>query len=299
MSKITLKNFDEIKDFKITFIDISGMLLRFKFKGEKYQLEQIDYFVKDNYLASDILLSRYNKDKNTYDQIDIKATHEDMKDMLLDVSTKRKPCLVSNVPSKYKRRILYCRRAEDSIQYSKLYNITYTNIDRIYLLKHLTDIDIIGGVFEDLIKLNRQEQFKFDEKIQKLKSEIGELEAKRRELESSSSRMGPSNHGSKIYTSDIKIKISDRDLDKAYKTGDYIEKYNAKIGDTHPEYGGVLTDLRGLKYGTVFRCTNGDWYGLISCNSHGNKTVGVIDLFDDTHKENLVTEENCCLYVEL
>lgn len=279
MSKITIKELDEVRDFRITHIDESGSIIRFKFKGEKYQLEQFDFYEKGSNLLSHIVLSKYNKDTNSYDVIDRKDTYEDMSSKILDISC--------NKTKKSKRR------------YSKLYNITYTNIDRIYLLKYLTDIGIVDGFFEDVVKLNRKEHCEFCEKIQRIKDEIQELEAQRKALEMSSLRMGPSNHGSKIYSDKIKAKVSDRNIDKAYKTGDYIKKYNAKIGDTHPEYGGVLTDLRGLKYGTTFSCKNGDWFGVIICNDHGDKTVAVINPFDSVQKENLITEENCCLYIEL
>lgn len=287
MSKITIEELDEVRDFRITHIDESGSLIRFKFKGEKYKLEQIDFYEKDSSLLSDIVLSKYNKDTNSYDVIDRKDTYEDMSSKILDISARRKLHVTCGKTNKNKH------------QYSRLYNITYTNIDRIYLLKYLTDIDIVDGFFEDIVKLNRKEHLEFCERIQKIKAEIQELEQQRKALETSSIRMGPSNHGSKIYSNKIKAEVSDRNIDKAYKTGDYIKKYNAKIGDTHPEYGGVLTDLRGLKYGTTFNCKNGDWFGVIICNDHGDKTVAVINPFDSIQKENLITEENCCLYIEL
>lgn len=273
MSKVTINELDEVRDFRITHIDKSGLIIRFKFKGEKYQLEQFDFYEKDSNLLSDIVLSKYNKDTNSYDEIDRKATYEDMSTKIIDISVRHK--------------------------YPKLHNVTYTNIDRVYLLKYLTDIDIVDGFFEDIVKLNKKEHYEFCERMRKIKAEIRELEAQRKSLETSSLRMGPSNHGSKIYSNKIKAKVSDRNIDKAYKTGDYIKKYNAKIGDTHPKYGGILTDIRGLRYGTTFTCKNGDWFGVIICNDHGDKTVAVINPFDSVQKENLITEENCCLYIEL
>ena len=43
----------------------------------------------------------------------------------------------------------------------------------------------------------------------------------------------------------------------------WCEEYKDYYGNSHPKYGGVLTDLRKLSVGTVFYVANGLWYGEI------------------------------------
>ena len=41
----------------------------------------------------------------------------------------------------------------------------------------------------------------------------------------------------------------------------WCEEYQDYYGNSHPEYGGILTDLRTLPVGTEFYVANGAWYG--------------------------------------
>ena len=43
----------------------------------------------------------------------------------------------------------------------------------------------------------------------------------------------------------------------------WCEEYKDYYGNSHPEYGGTLTDLRKLSVGTKFFVTNGWWAGEI------------------------------------
>jgi hypothetical protein len=43
----------------------------------------------------------------------------------------------------------------------------------------------------------------------------------------------------------------------------WCEEYNDYYGNSHPNYGGVLTDLRTLPVGTEFFVANGYWSGKI------------------------------------
>lgn len=43
----------------------------------------------------------------------------------------------------------------------------------------------------------------------------------------------------------------------------WCKEYNDYYGNTDPQYGGILTDLRKLPIGTVFHVANGCWDGEI------------------------------------
>ena len=43
----------------------------------------------------------------------------------------------------------------------------------------------------------------------------------------------------------------------------WCEEYQDYYGNSHPKYGGKLTDLRTLPVGKEFFVTNGCWYGKI------------------------------------
>ena len=47
----------------------------------------------------------------------------------------------------------------------------------------------------------------------------------------------------------------------------WCEEYSDYYGNSRPEYGGKLTDLRKLPVGTKFFVTNGLWYGEILSNN--------------------------------
>lgn len=69
-----------------------------------------------------------------------------------------------------------------------------------------------------------------------------------------------------------------------------------------------FTDLRTLEVGTTFHVVNGDWYGRISQNKAGDKTVIVYDVplnigehiwsnVDWEDKEHIITDESSCLLI--
>jgi hypothetical protein len=67
----------------------------------------------------------------------------------------------------------------------------------------------------------------------------------------------------------------------------WCEEYKDFYGNSDPNYGGVLTDLRTLPVGTEFYVTNGAWYGEILSDNriliHGLKTDGIVELTDNHH----------------
>lgn len=67
----------------------------------------------------------------------------------------------------------------------------------------------------------------------------------------------------------------------------WCEEYKDFYGNSHPEYGGVLTDLRTLPVGTEFYVANGAWCGkTLSDNRilmHGSKADAIVALTDEHH----------------
>ena len=67
----------------------------------------------------------------------------------------------------------------------------------------------------------------------------------------------------------------------------WCEEYKDYYGNSHPEYGGILTDLRTLPVGTEFYVANGAWYGETLPDNcilmHGLKADAIVELTDKNH----------------
>ena len=67
----------------------------------------------------------------------------------------------------------------------------------------------------------------------------------------------------------------------------WCEEYKDYYGNSHPEYGGTLTDLRKLPVGTKFFVTNGWWAGEILPDNrmlvHAPTDDFVVELTDKYH----------------
>lgn len=249
--------YDDIRGLKITKVSQDKNLVRFKLKGLKFQLDQEVW---------GIVLSLYNSSMNEYERYCHVNTNRLLKDIVYDRSKNNQS-----------------DRA------------TYTNIDKLYLMKVLTEVGMFRGYFDNLCNLVRDEQKKLDGQIKDLEADIQRLKAAKEELYEV--KMGISTHG-KLYKRGIKEKASDRHLGTGYQFGDYIKKLHASIGDTHPHYGGILMDLRNLKYGTVIHCCNGDYNAMVDCDNHGDKALTVCNSNKD-YDPVKITEENCLMYIEI
>lgn len=67
----------------------------------------------------------------------------------------------------------------------------------------------------------------------------------------------------------------------------WCEEYKDYYGNSDPQYGGILTDLRKLPIGTKFFVANGWWEGeIISENRilvHAPKEDRIVELTDNYH----------------
>lgn len=175
-------------------------------------------------------------------------------------------------------------------------NITYSNIDKEFFIKQLTLQGLIVGMYLAEYESNEIEKEEIRRSIKKLQYEIQEFNTKLINIDKN--YLKTNNHGSKQYTNKLKEEISERV--KGANEGTYCKEYNAYYGDIHPLYGGVLTDLFNLKCGTVFQCTNGNWYGLISADEHGDKAVIPLKGFKDKEETIIkLTSKNHSLYIKL
>lgn len=258
MNKLMIEN---EKDFRIVKYIKKNNILRFKYSNEKYQLrvESVPNTLTTLYYT----LDKYNPSINGYTNLCVgEFTTYYLSDLLIDVS-----------------------------KHNKSDNITYTNIDKVYLIKMLTFMGLVGGKYDKARQITLEQQADIDGRIKKLEEQISNLEtAKEAVFKKYFSTTG---HGSKLSPHVIKAEMSDRNIGKGYKKGDYIEQYDACIGDKG--YGGVLTDLRELPCGTCFLCCNGNWYGSIGYNNKGNKTVDILE----TKNSVELSDSYCCLYIEL
>ena len=160
-------------------------------------------------------------------------------------------------------------------------NITYSNIDREYFVKKLVELGFSTGLFES-------EYVGKEAEINKLKLKIKELEAQI--IDVNKRWNNTSGHGSKCYGVELKKKVADRVV--GAKDGDYCEQYNDYYGNSHPEYGGTLTDLFSLPVGTHFYVCNGLYFAAIGVNEHGDKIV-ITDV-----GERVITNDHHSLYIE-
>lgn len=259
MKKLLIEN---EKDFRITRY-VENEFVRFKYNNKKYQIR---FESTDTSLTIVCyILEEYNEDTNKYEDTGvIELAKFRLEDVIKDVS-----------------------------KHKKNRNITYTNVDKTYMIKMFTHIGLFCGKYDRLCEITNEQQAELNAKIKELEKQIDELEISKENI--FKKYFSPTGHGSKLYDYEIKQKMSDRNLGSGYKQGDFVEEYQAKIGDTHPLYGGKLTDLRNLPYGTIFKCCNGNWTGNIGYNRKGNKAV-IIPYAD---REIEVSEEYCCLYIEI
>lgn len=67
----------------------------------------------------------------------------------------------------------------------------------------------------------------------------------------------------------------------------WCEEYNDYYGNSHPKYGGKLTDLRKLPIGTKFFVANGWWHGEVLPDNcilvHEPNRKNIVKLTDDYH----------------
>lgn len=182
----------------------------------------------------------------------------------------------------------------------KMSSLTYYNIDKLHMIRVMED----KGLLVDKTPSSRGYHAKVDKiqsNIEKLQKELNELSLGL--LTETDKHLKPTGHGSKCYGKEVKIKASERFIKEAHKIGEVCQKYTdmmykeVKYGDVDKLTGGVLTDLRSLPYGTYFRCTNGNWIGIIGCDNKGNKTVINEKIIETDGK--VITEDNHALYIEV
>lgn len=143
-------------------------------------------------------------------------------------------------------------------------HIVYSNIDREYFVKKLVEHGLVDGNFKYIFDILENKVAEIDKKIMKLQKQKSNLYKEWRTT---------NNHGSKQYTHDLKVKVAERVKEKVHKNGDFCEQYNDYYGNTHPKYGGILTDLRGLDIGTQIYVCNGCYNAVICADKHGDKCI--------------------------
>lgn len=170
---------------------------------------------------------------------------------------------------------------KDSIKYIGKGEV-YSQIDKEHFVKKLVELGFSDGLykFEYVAYLNE---------VCKLNKEIKELQDKLGSLRKDWSHT--SGHGSKTSSLDRAFKVKHAESIVGHKDGEWCEKCHDYYGNTHPIYGGVLTDLRNLPVGTEFLCMNGSWVGKIGYDNKGHKTVII------GKDEKTLTEEVHALYI--
>lgn len=157
----------------------------------------------------------------------------------------------------------------------------YSNIDREYFVKKLVQLDMVSGLYQNEYK-------DIQHKIYSIRNEIAALQRKIQSMEHN--WMKTSNHGSKCYDHSIKYTAAERI--SGAQAGDWCKEYNDHYGSTHPEYGGILTDLFSLPVGTEFYVTNGLYKAEICVDEHGDKCIltrqSCEKLTDDHHSLYIV-----------
>lgn len=142
--------------------------------------------------------------------------------------------------------------------------LVYSNIDREYFVKQLVRNGLAeeGSLYYVVWNAIIQEEDKINAQIRELNRQKSELY---KEWSKTAGR------GSRVNIDKIKKEVADRI--PGAKDGDYCEEYKDYYGNTHPEYGGKLVDLYGLKVGTVVFVTNGGYLATITFDDHGDKCV--------------------------
>lgn len=154
----------------------------------------------------------------------------------------------------------------------------YSQVDKEHFVKSLVRLEFSAGLFEEDYDNYIDAKAEIEEKIDMLRAEMSKLSA---------DWNSTSGHGSKTRSLERKKKIANAEKIKGAQDGDWCEEYQRPYGSIHNVYGGVLTDLYNLPVGRQFFCTNGQWYGYISYNEKGRKTVitdvGEQELTQDKH----------------
>lgn len=141
-------------------------------------------------------------------------------------------------------------------------HLVYSNVDREYFVKQLVKIGFSCGMFEN-------EYYNKEKEIQKIRNEISLLSDKIHDIDKEWEKT--SGHGSKCYGLKLKAEKAER-IDGA-KDGEWCEQYKDYYGNTHPKYGGTLTDLFSLPVGTSFYVCNGCYDAMITVDEHGDKCI--------------------------
>ena len=140
----------------------------------------------------------------------------------------------------------------------------YSQVDKEHFVKSLVRLEFSEGLFEEEYNKYIDAKAEIEEKIDMLRAEMSKLSA---------DWNSTSGHGSKTTSLANSFKLKNAEKIKGAKDGEWCEEYDRTYGSIHGVYGGVLTDLYNLPVGTFFYCTNGCWYGSISFNEKGRKTV--------------------------
>lgn len=69
------------------------------------------------------------------------------------------------------------------------------------------------------------------------------------------------------------MRETDTEMHEKNRYKEWCEQYNDYYGNTHPIYGGTLTDLFNLPVGYSFYVTNGCYDATIVTDEHGDKCV--------------------------
>lgn len=141
-------------------------------------------------------------------------------------------------------------------------HLVYSNIDREFFVKRLVELGFVSGKYDEQYREVIDKAEIIGDEIRKLKNQVSDIYKEWRDTPGI---------GSKQYGIELKTKIADRV--KGAKAGEWCEEYNAYYGDTHPEYGGVLTDLFSLHVGDLFTVANGWYDAYIGVTKHGDKCV--------------------------
>ena len=168
-------------------------------------------------------------------------------------------------------------------------NLVYSQIDKEYFVKKLTEVGLVDSMYSDKYK-------RYINSRQSIEAQIDELRKKQQELDKYWNKT--EGKGSKTASLEHNFKVKACERVKGAQNGDWCEEYKAVYGSTHPEYGGVLTDMYNLPYGTYVFVTNGQYDAYITYDKHGDKalcivaTDSVVTLTKERHSAYIKKEEN-------
>lgn len=166
--------------------------------------------------------------------------------------------------------------------------LVYSQIDKEYFVKKLTELGLVEGIYDD----KYQRYIKSREDIE---NQITELRKKQYELTKYWNKT--EGRGSKTSSLEHQFKVKACERKQGAKDDEWCEEYKDNYGNTHPEYGGILTDLYNLTYGTVIYVTNGDYSAMIAYDKHGDKALYIVatdqlvTLTENHHSAYIYTKE--------